>query len=211
MASDRRDFQRLKLAKPLMALLDGHNALILDIGVAGAFIEHYGRLQPGARVRLTFRWQANDVEFGCSVVRSNVVRDDAKVMSQTALQFVESVGDATTRLKQMMATFVGQILVALKDNAWARRETESDTILEKIGGARRGRSTGRVMYRLNGKTWTRTRTDSAVQPADGFTVAAYEDEEELEILCRAYEAADEAGRQMIRVIAELSARSIKTK
>ena len=111
----------------------------------------------------------------------------------------------------MMATFVGQILVALKDNASARRESESDTILEKIGGARRGRATGRIIYRFNGKTWTRARTDSAAQPADGFTVAAYEDEEELEVLCRAYEAADEAGRQMIRVIAELSARSVKTK
>lgn len=209
MASDRREFQRLKLAKPLLALLDGHNALILDIGVAGAFIEHYGRLQPGARVRLTFRWQANDVEFGCTVVRSTIVRDDGKVVSQTALHFVDSAGDANAKLQEMMATFVGQILVAQKANATARSEDESDTLLPKIGGARRGRSTGLVAYRFNGKTWTKSRTDSAAQPADGFTVAAYEDEEELDVLCRAYETADTAGRQMIRVIAELSARSVK--
>lgn len=209
MASDRRDFQRLKLAKPLLALLDGHNALILDIGVGGAFIEHYGRLQPGARVKLTFRWQANDVEFGCVVIRSSVIREDGKVVSQTALQFTDSVGDAHARLQEMMATFVGQILVAQKANATASSESESDTLLPKIGAARRGRSTGLIAYRFNGKAWTKARTDSAAQPADGFTVAAYEDEEELDILCRAYETADAAGRQMIRVIAELSARSVK--
>jgi hypothetical protein len=211
MADERRDFQRLKLAKPLLALLDGHNALILDVGVAGAFIEHYGRLQPGARVRLTFRWQANDVEFVCVTTRSAVVREDSKVVSQTGLRFVEGVGDATTKLQEMMATFVGQILVAQKANASAGSDSESDTLLPKIGGARRGRSTGLLTYRFNGKTWSRARSSSPAQPQDGFTVAAYEDEEELDILCRAYEEADSAGRQMIRVIAELSARSVKEK
>ncbi len=101
-SNDRRQFQRLKLAKPLMALLDGHNALVLDIGVSGAFIEHYGKLQPGVRVRLTFRWQGSDVEFLSSSIRTSVVREKSNartVISQTALQFDEPVGDATERLK----------------------------------------------------------------------------------------------------------------
>src|ERR1051325_4468667 len=65
MASERRDFQRLRLAKPILALLDGQNALILDIGVAGAFVEHYGALPAGARFKLLFRWHGADVEFLC--------------------------------------------------------------------------------------------------------------------------------------------------
>ena len=138
--NDRRQFQRLKLAKPLMALLDGQNALVLDIGISGAFIEHYGKLKPGVRVRLTFRWQGSDVEFVCSCVRSTVVREKAAartVISQTALHFDEAVGDATERLKAMMATFVGRILAALKANASATQDDESDTLLSKIGEARR--------------------------------------------------------------------------
>ena len=39
-ANDRREFQRLRLAKPILALMDGQSALILDIGIAGAYIEH---------------------------------------------------------------------------------------------------------------------------------------------------------------------------
>ena len=208
-ANDRREFQRLKLAKPLLALLDGHTALILDVGIAGAFVEHHGRLQPGARVRLTFRWQASDVEFACVATRSAVVREDGNVVSQTALHFDKPVGDAERRLQDMMAAFVGQILAAQRANASAKQEDESDTLLPKIGGARRSRTSARMMYRFDGRSWTRKTTQSADQPPDGFTVAAYEDEEELEILCRAYEAADEEGRRMIRVIAELSARSSK--
>src|SRR5438477_1442086 len=40
-ANDRREFQRLRLAKPILGLLNGQNALILDVGISGAFIEHY--------------------------------------------------------------------------------------------------------------------------------------------------------------------------
>ncbi len=213
-SNDRRQFQRLKLAKPLMALLDGHNALVLDIGVSGAFIEHYGKLQPGVRVRLTFRWQGSDVEFLSSSIRTSVVREKSNartVISQTALQFDEPVGDATERLKDMMATFVGRILAAQKANASATSDEESDTLLSKIGEARRTRSSGFVTYRLSGTTWSRSSTASPEQPSDGFTVAAYEDEDELEVLCRAFERADQQGRHMIRIIAELSAMAVNVK
>jgi hypothetical protein len=35
---DRREFQRLKLSKPILATMGESNALILDIGIAGAFL-----------------------------------------------------------------------------------------------------------------------------------------------------------------------------
>ena len=61
--NDRRDFERLRLAKPILALLDGQNALILDIGISGAFVEHYGLTNRGDRFTLLFRWKGTDVEF----------------------------------------------------------------------------------------------------------------------------------------------------
>jgi len=48
-----------------------------------------------------------------------------------------------------------------------------------------------------------------LQPRNGFTVGAYEDEDDLETLCRTYEAADEEGRSLIRLVAELSVNSEK--
>jgi hypothetical protein len=212
--NDRREFQRLKLAKPLLALLDGNNALVLDIGVGGAYVEHYGVLRPGVQARLAFRWQGVDVQFQCEAVRSTVVREKAKArtaISQSAFRFIEAVGDANERLLEMMATFVGRILAAQKANASATAADEPDTLLPKIGEARRTRSSGFVRYCLKGNAWSREATNSPAQPADGFTVASYEDEDELEVLCRTYEAADQQGRQMIRLVAELSAMTVKTK
>src|SRR5437763_15217599 len=110
-ADDRREFQRLRLAKPILALMDGQNALILDIGVGGAYIEHYGAMPEGARFKLLFRWQSADVEFLCEVRRGRVIRtggDGLSVVSHSGVRFLKPIGDAGARLNDMMATFVGR-------------------------------------------------------------------------------------------------------
>ena len=98
---DRRRFQRLRLSKPILAIARGNNVLILDLGIAGAFIEHYGTAEPGARFRLSFRWQSEDIAFDCEVVRSVTVRAGEKggyAVSHTGVRFLEAVGDSAERL-----------------------------------------------------------------------------------------------------------------
>jgi hypothetical protein len=206
--SDRREFQRLRLAKPILALLDGQNALILDIGVSGAFVEHYGRPKTDDRCMLLFRWKGTDVEFVCEVAHTVVVRKTANAdISHSGLRFVQAIRDAEARLNDMVATFVGKVLAAQKANAGATQP--SDSVLIDLGGARRSRTRGYLSYRLRGEQWSCEMTESPDQPDDGFTVAAYEDEAELQSLCQAYEIADEEGRRLIRLVAELSARTVK--
>jgi len=195
--------------------MDGQSALILDIGVAGAFLEHYGALESGHQFRLSFRWRGQDVEFVCEVARSAIVRspggDGQSVVSHSGVRFVESIGDSQDRLQDMMATFVGKVLAAQKANATGTVDVAGDAILGQLGEARRLRSRGYVSYRLQNHSWWRVPTDSPEQPPDGFTVAAYEDEEELETLCRTYEQTDEEGRRLIRLVAELSAMSVRNR
>jgi len=212
--NDRREFQRLHLAKPILAQLDTQSALILDIGVGGAFLEHYGTLQPGQRFRITFRWQGDDVEFIAEVIRSGEVRkpggDMESTVSHTAVHFVEAIGDSENRLHDMMATFVGKVLAAQKANASGDiADSAGARILAQLGEARRTRTRGYIAYHLKGDSWWRVPTDSSLQPPDGFTVAAYEDEEELAQLCNAYETADEETRRLIRLVAELSVLSAR--
>lgn len=208
-SDDRRTFQRLKLTKPILALMDGANALVLDIGVSGALVEHYGTPEPGDTFILSFRWQGTDIEFVCEVVRTLVERDPAgdgkSTVSHTGVKFTKPIGDSLARLEDFMATFVGRVLAAQRANA-AGEPRGHTTILEQLGGARRSRTRGFVSYRLKGDTWWRVPTSSSAQPADGFTVAAHEDDDEVESLCKTYETADEEGRQLIRLVAELSAR-----
>jgi hypothetical protein len=200
---ERRRFHRLKLVKPILGQLDGKNALILDVGVAGAFIEHHGRIAPGSRVRLAFRWQGHDLEFVSEIARTKIVRPS---VSHTGLRFVEPIGNSSAQLQEMMATFIGRVLAAQRANASGNRDGES--ILAAIGGARRSRSRGWIAYHFVDHHWTREEAVEPRQPADGFTVGAFEDEEELETLCRTYEASNEEGRELIRLVAELSALSV---
>lgn len=210
--NDRREFQRLRLAKPILAQLDNQSALILDIGVGGAFIEHYGVVTPGRRLHLTFRWMGEDIEFEAEVIRSSEVRkpggDGQSAVAHTALHFVQGMGEAENRLYDMMATFVGKVLAAQQANAKGERP-ESAQILDQLGEARRMRTRGYIAYHLRDGSWWRIPTDSSLQPPDGFTVAAYEDEEELAQLCETYEAANEEGRRLIRLVAELSVLSAR--
>lgn len=216
MSSDeRRTFQRLRLSKPILATVNlaaagQTNALVLDIGMTGALIEHYGVPQHEDRFNLTFRWQGEDIEFLCEVVRTTVNRapggDGKSTVSHTGVKFLKAVGNSSERLQDLMATFVGRVLAAQKANAAGDHRDTAPTILEQIGAARRARARGYVTYRLKGDSWWRIPTVSSAQPEDGFTVASHEDEEEVEALCRTYAEADEEGRDLIRLVAELSAR-----
>lgn len=202
--------QRLRLGKPILGMIDGENALILDIGVTGAFVEHYGQVKLGDRLKLLFRWKATDVEYICEVARTNVVRKTASaVVSHSDLMFVQPMGEAETHLNDMVASLVGKILSAQKANLTPTDDMQSAAVLADVGGARRARARGYVSYRFRDGSWTRSFTDSPAQPEDGFTVAGYEDEAELQTLCDTYAAADEEGRRLIRVVAELSARTVK--
>ena len=209
--NDRREFQRLRLAKPILAQLDTQSALILDIGVGGAFIEHNGVASPGQQLHLSFRWMGEEIEFVAEVIRSSEVRkpggDGQSAVAHTALHFIHGAGDAEERLYDMMATFVGKVLAAQHANA--KGERHDAQILDQLGEARRMRTRGYVAYHFKNDTWWRIPTSSALQPPDGFTVAAYEDEEELAQLCEAYEAADDEGRSLIRLVAELSVLSVR--
>ena len=209
---DRRESQRLNLLKPILGTVDGRGVLILDIGVGGAFIEHYGQASPGDQFRLGFLSEGESVEFVCEVRRSFVVRlasDESKV-SHTGARFVEAIGDSAALLEQMIASFISRILEAQRANARGERSlSHGETILARLGDAQRMRARGCVTHSFADGRWTSARGDSPHQPEDGFTVAAFEDEEEVQMLRQAYETADAEGRRLIRLIADLSAHAAR--
>lgn len=213
--SDRRRFQRLSLANPAVATLGGRTALVLDLGVGGALVEHEGEIAPGSRTSLRIRWYQYEIDLTCQAVHSRLVNrstDTRTAVSHSGLRFVDLSADTRHELQTMMATMVGRILAAQKANARGDYEgdrIDSGAILSDLGRARRSRIGGLVSYKLKGNMWWRTPTTSSSQPQDGFTVAAYEDESDLETLCEAYVRSDPEGRRLIRLVAELSAASVK--
>jgi len=210
---DRRHFQRLHLTKPILALARGSSALILDLGIAGALLEHYGEAEPGERMNLSFSWMGDKIDLSCEVVRSEVVRpvggDHLSKVSHSGVQFIGADEDSLDALKDLIVTQVGRVLAAQRANASGEPASSNEMVLEDLGRARRMRRRGFVSYRLKDGRWWRIPAKSPAQPHDGFTIAAYEDEEEVHTLCAAYERADEETRRLIRLVAELSALSAR--
>ena len=209
-AGDRKGFQRLRLGKPLLGLLNSDNVLILDVGMGGALIEHHGVLAAGRPVRLLFRWKTEDVEFEGELSRSEVIRGDGpSSISHTEVHFLNPIGNSERSLSDMIGTFIGDVLAAQKLNASGER-TDGDDFLSTLGGARRSRSRGYVTYQMDGEgNWSRSSTRSPQQPENGFTVAQYEDDDDLRVLCRAWEIGDEEARHLIRLVAEMSSRTVR--
>lgn len=210
--SERREYQRLKLLKPILGTVDGQGALILDIGIGGAFIEHYGQFPVGGRFRLGFLWEGSSVEFICEVRRCVTARraSDDTIVSHTGGRFVEAIDDSQELLERMMTSFLANILEAQRANARGERGiSRGESILARLGDARRMRARGFVSYHFEDGKWSAARSESPRQPDNGFTVAAFEDEDDLKLLRESYETADEEGRRLIRLVAELTARGAR--
>ncbi|MGZ8853279.1 MAG: hypothetical protein ACXW2X_07770, partial [Thermoanaerobaculia bacterium] len=141
------------------------------------------------------------------IVRAGGGKGEAMV-SHSGMEFKGAVGSSAARLQDMMAVFVGRMLAAHKSNAAAEDDGNAATLIQ-LGQARRSRTRGFLRYTFDGKAWKILPTALGSQPPNGFTVGAYEDQEELETLCRAYESADKEGQNLIRLVAELSADAAK--
>ena len=61
-----------------------------------------------------------------------------------------------------------------------------------------------MTWRLVEGTWKKASALLPDQPRDGFTVPAWEEDEQVERLRRSYQEADAEGRQFLRMLAELS-------
>jgi hypothetical protein len=203
---ERRRFHRLDLAHPLEAEFDGLEVGLHEIGLVGAFIDHDVPLEPGRVGILSFAWGDDQLRFECRVVHSGGEAPEGARFS-SGLDVRAALGESASKLRKMIAEHVSRVVAAQEANAFGMRELnriDGDATLTALGSARRTAQTGFITYRLVSGTWKRVPSLLPDQPPDGFTVAAWEEDEQLESLRRAYEQADEEGRNFLRMLAELS-------
>lgn len=193
--------------------------IVLDLSLLGCRIEHPTPLRVGTTVRLSIR-EEGGIEMECTVMRCTldpmIARGDNTVY-QSGLRFARAVDDASERLRALIAREVTTALNEQKANAHGELPSFMRVMLDaaRLGDGelqqftmlpylRVARARGYVTYALEKNVWRKRRSQNPTQPQDGFTVWAYEDEEELELLARTYEHADFEMRTLIRMCAELS-------
>lgn len=203
---ERRRFHRLELAHPLEAEFDELAVRLHEIGLVGAFIDHHAPLEPGRTGILSFAWGSDRLQFECRVVHSRgEVPEGARYSS--GLDVRSALGESAAMLRKMIAEHVARVVAAQEANAFGMRDLnriDGDATLTALGSSRRTAESGFISYRLISGTWKKIPSLLPDQPTDGFTVAAWEEDEQLDSLRRAYEQADEEGRNFLRMLAELS-------
>jgi hypothetical protein len=190
---ERREFQRLRLDPPVPATLGASEVTLVEVGILGARVRHDGPLL-GAIVdsvpELRFQSRGGEIVLRCEVVRTQE--------GESGLRFLAAIGDSGDRLRHLLADLVSR---ALDETREPRLR-----IKKRIDGDKtvRGKEAEFVCYRLDGGTWQKRAVFLPEQPAVGFTVARDVDADEVQRLCRVYQASDDEGRRLIRLFAELS-------
>lgn len=198
---ERREFQRLRLDPPLPGTLGSTAVSLLELGVLGARVQHANPLDQDY-AELHINAGNDDIGMRCEIIRT-VKSTDAKFPDsglQSGVRFLAAIDDAGDKLRALLARLVThefEVRRKLPDSMPPASSVDGDKTV-------RGADAGFLCYRFENGVWRKRRVFLPEQPADGFTVARVEDNEEMQRLCRVFEASDEEGRRLIRLFAELS-------
>ena len=193
MADERRTFQRLNLARPIEGRFGDRAVRIADVSASGAQLIVDAPIESGTRARLRFTWRGDEVDVMAEIMRN----EDGRA----GVQFVE----ANDVLRNLLAASVLEILHAQEANADGDRSRNvigDDATLTSASELEL--SDAFVSFRLGAAGWKRRRSLLPDQPEDGFTIRAGVPQEDVDLLCRTYEAGDAESRRLTRLMAELS-------
>jgi len=194
---DRRLYQRLHLTEPLPARFGKSKVRLIDVSATGALAESTRPLKLSAKGILKFSWRGRNVEIGAEVVRSTG--------SESGLYFT----DESAMLWSLISESAEELLRAQRANLEGDRESNvigEETLTSASAGLG---ATGYVTWTLTPAGWRNRRSLLGDQPENGFCVSAAEPADQVELLRTTWENGDEETRRITRILAELSAASVK--
>jgi hypothetical protein len=221
-----RQVERIRLGIPILAKANGVEVVLVDFSLRGCGIESHVPFKSSSPLGISFEWSDQQVNLRGEVVRCKFSHASEGKIYNTGVVF-EYDGESATLLSEIVARQLERALEEQKANA----RGELAEILEHmpifaIGGTlaasprqlaqayegrnallpwtRIARQRGYVRYTFENGRWRKTRTTDPEQPPEGFTVWAYEDEENLDKLSRVYQTAEQDTQTLIRLCAELS-------
>jgi len=211
--SNRRGAERHSLPKPVAATYGGFNAMLIEFSLTGCRVEHTDRMNPRVSLPLRFFWRGTEVKLQATLVRSEMIPVRGKPGYISGLLFCDSPDDAPPVVRDIVKWLVNN---ELRETAAAEPEPErapapppasppqaevidalpDDAEVDDDGAEEM--STQYLQCMFTGGTWQKFYIDKPIQPSDGFTILAPNDEREAEVLCRAYEKAAPDVRKAMR-------------
>ena len=199
--SDRRQYGRVHLSPPLRGEIDGIFAAISEISLIGLRLMHDQRLPATQAHQIRFQWQQYTMRLRGEVIRTTIKklakRPGETSVYESGIRITEAVGESAALLKDLIADFVVRAINEQLANA--RGIPPLAAYSYQTGKGDRYR---RCEF-ANG-TWRKVETTDPQQPENGFTISAEIETQELEMLCRTWEACDVEGRRLTQILAQLS-------
>lgn len=184
-------------------------AKVLDLSLYGAGLEHVIPVQAKSRVTFTIDG-VDDLRLEGVVTRCVMRLERGMQLYRTGLSFSFSRSSVPQRLKELLAQELTKAIDVWKANArGVLPESIERMPLFRTGDllvstAAPAKAQSYVWYRLVNGAWQMSFALDPNQPLDGFAVSADDDQTQMKLLCESYERSDEAGRELIRLLAHLS-------
>lgn len=202
----------VRLSRAIAARLGERDAMIVDIDVDRLLIDHDDPIEPGEMRSVEFTFEDQRFAFS-ALVESRAPR---LVLGQklwrSVLSLPEREHDSRLMLAEAVSAYSSRVLQALEANALGTREAnrlEGDETITTLGAAARLGGASFIVYTFDGTSWSKRTTLLPAQPDEGFTISSAEVASQVEDLCRAYETADEEGRNLIRIMAQMSVEGLE--
>ena len=224
----QRTVERIQLSIPIVARINSSEVAMLDLSMKGCRVESHFALRNGSRVQIEFSWGDQDIILKGDVVRCKFASGDEGAIYNTGIRFDPE--DATTHHGKLRRIISRQLERALEEQKLNARGELAEILEEmpifNVGGTltqskkqvtaayeesltslpwlKIARQRGYLRISFEDGRWRKVRTQNKRQPPEGFTVWAYEDTDQIDRLCIAYQKADDETRKLIRLCAELS-------
>lgn len=196
---ERRTKPRFRFDVLMPGLLGRGDALILDISEGGARVMHFAGYALDSQVRLSFAYGGRRFAATARVLASRVVGLGNGPAGTTSFESRLRFDDDNGKAAATLARIVEQIETA-RLRVW---------VSNAAGEGEPSREEERGQYflrcRFLGMRWTKCWTRDDSQPDHGFTVPAKLSDGEVDMLCEAFELADDGGRHLIRLTAGMAA------
>ncbi|MFA6958679.1 MAG: PilZ domain-containing protein [Thermoanaerobaculia bacterium] len=226
---NRRRAERIRLSESVVARLGTQGAVLIDMSLSGARVEHYSRLRVGDVRQLRLDVGEMSISVRASVANSRVQRfasgDDGLTVYRSGLDFsgedeghlgtvgqfieharAETLTEQIANAKGFAPPSKGEMPIfrggALTSNDFKVTTARKDAHL--IPDKKIAKEVGFVRFAKKKDRWTRVWTLDPSQPDEGFTVSANESPDQIELLCKLYRDGDRQTRDMIRLLSATS-------
>ena len=197
----KRQFERIHFDHPIPASLGGRPVFLLDLAIGGARLLGGFRVKPASNQELGIEWKGKSIRLKCTVTRCTmqpfVPGASTNESCEIGVRIVESTEESNRFIHELIGHYVMLAIEEQRANWAGVAPTGPYVHMEgKSGRYRR--------CELFADGWKFSATTRPEQPLSGFTISADVPPRYLEMLCETYEKADNEGRRLTRILAELS-------